>query len=201
MQLLKSIIAKNITDLRHASNMTQLELAEKLNYSDKAVSKWERGEAVPDVMVLKNIADIFLVTVDYLLEEVHREPAPPRSQVNPRRRGVIAWLAVLLVWMVATIAFVAIQLAISRIGRSWLAFVWAVPISALVWLIMNTVWFNRRRNYMIISLLMWSTLVAAHLSLFVFDVNVWLIYLLGIPAQIIIFLWSGISIRVPKSNT
>ena len=201
MRLLKSIIAKNITDLRHASNMTQLELAEKLNYSDKAVSKWERGEAVPDIIVLKGIADIFHVTVDYLLEEVHKESAPARSQVNPRRRGVIAWLAVLLVWMVATIAFVAIQLAIARVGRSWLAFVWAVPVSALVWLVMNTVWFNRRRNYMIISLLMWSTLAAAHLSLFVFEMNVWLIYLLGIPAQIIIFLWSGMSIRVPKSNT
>ena len=65
--MLKNIIAQNIAELRRNNNMTQLELAEKLNYSDKAISKWERGESIPDVAVLKNIADIFLVSVDYLL--------------------------------------------------------------------------------------------------------------------------------------
>ena len=67
MSDIKAIIAKNITALRQNHKMTQIELAEKLNYSDKAVSKWERGESVPDISVLKQIADLFGVTVDYLL--------------------------------------------------------------------------------------------------------------------------------------
>ncbi|MBQ9802709.1 MAG: helix-turn-helix transcriptional regulator [Clostridia bacterium] len=177
--------------------MTQLELAEKLSYSDKAVSKWERGDSVPDVVVLKNIADIFMVTVDYLLEETHQRPAPPavKTQVRSRRRGVIAWLAVLIVWMIATTAFVAIQLAIAAVGRAWLTFVWAVPVSMIVWLVMNSIWFNRRRNYLIISLLMWTLLAATHLTLLVWGISVWLVYLLGVPAQVIIFLWSGVKIK------
>lgn len=103
--MLKNIIAQNIAELRRNNNMTQLELAEKLNYSDKAISKWERGESLPDVAVLKNIADIFLVSVDYLLEQTHKKIAPPsaRTTARKRRRGVITWLGVLLVWMVATI--------------------------------------------------------------------------------------------------
>jgi transcriptional regulator with XRE-family HTH domain len=71
MEDYKRIIANNITELRKAVPLTQAELAEKLNYSDKAVSKWERGESIPDVIVLKQIAELFGVTVDYLLEDVH----------------------------------------------------------------------------------------------------------------------------------
>jgi transcriptional regulator with XRE-family HTH domain len=198
--MLKNIIAQNIAQLRRDNNMTQLELAEKLNYSDKAISKWERGESLPDVAVLKNIADIFLVSVDYLLEETHKKIAPPsaRTTARKRRRGVITWLGVLLVWMVATIAFVTLQLIVPVKMSAWLTFVWAVPVSAVVWLIMNSVWFNRRRNYLIVSVLMWTVLAAAHITLLVAGVNVWLIYLLGIPAQIIIFLWSGVTIYNTK---
>ncbi|MBR7111426.1 MAG: helix-turn-helix domain-containing protein [Clostridia bacterium] len=195
--MLKNIIAQNIAELRRNNNMTQLELAEKLNYSDKAISKWERGESIPDVAVLKNIADIFLVSVDYLLEETHKRPVPPAAQttVRKRRRSVITWLGVLLVWMIATFLFVTMQLVFPAEENAWLNFVWAVPVSAVVWLIMNSVWFNRRRNYLIVSILMWTVLAAAHVTLLVVGVNVWLIYLLGIPAQVIIFLWSGVAIK------
>ena len=195
--MLKNIIAQNIAELRRNNNMTQLELAEKLNYSDKAISKWERGESIPDVAVLKNIADIFLVSIDYLLEETHKQIAPPAATitVRGRRRGVITWLGVLLVWMIATISFVTLQLVFPAKVNAWLNFIWAVPVSAVVWLIMNSVWFNRRRNYLIVSVLMWTVLAAAHITLLVVGVNVWLIYLLGIPAQFIIFLWSGVTVK------
>ena len=73
MDDLKSAFAKNVSDLRNINGMTQLELAEKLNYSDKAVSKWERGESIPDISVVMQIADIFGVSVDYLLSTEHTE--------------------------------------------------------------------------------------------------------------------------------
>ena len=197
MEELKHIIAKNITDLRRKRNITQLELAEKLCYSDKAVSKWERGESVPDIAVLKHLADLFGVTVDYLLTTDHKKPAPVPEvkQRSPRRRGVITWLAVLLVWMIATLAFVTAELIAANPLRHSLLFLWSIPVSAVVWLVMNSIWFNRRRNYPIISCLMWSVLAATHLTLLQLGFNMWLIYLLGAPAQIIIFLWSGVSIR------
>ena len=71
MDELKNIIAENLQSLRRDAGMTQAALAEKLNYTDKAVSKWERGESVPDVAVLRDIADLFGVTVDYLLRSDH----------------------------------------------------------------------------------------------------------------------------------
>ena len=71
MNDIKDIFAKNLSKLRQASGMTQLELGERLNYSDKTVSKWERGESIPDAGMLKQIADEFGVSVDYLLEAEH----------------------------------------------------------------------------------------------------------------------------------
>lgn len=204
MEALKNNVAANIADLRRKNGMTQLELADKLKYSDKAVSKWERGESVPDVAVLKSIADLFGVTVDYLLEETHKKEALPAPLLKNRtkRRGVIVWLAILLVWMVATVLFVILSLVpmAAERGHLWLAFVFAVPASLVVWLVMNTIWFNRCRNYLIVSLLMWSLLAATHLTLLVVGMNIWLIYILGIPAQIIIFLWSGMVVSAPQKE-
>ena len=68
MDDLYAIFARNVAELRAERKMTQAQLAALLNYSDKAISKWERGEALPDVTVVKQIADTFGVTVDYLLK-------------------------------------------------------------------------------------------------------------------------------------
>ena len=59
MEDIKSIVAENIASLRQAHGMTQLELAEKLNYSDKTISKWERAESSPDISVLAEMAALF----------------------------------------------------------------------------------------------------------------------------------------------
>ena len=84
MERIKQSVAKNITDLRRSMGMTQLELAEKLNYSDKAVSKWERGDSIPDVAVLKQISDLFGVTLDYLVSEDHKSPVTERTVYSGR---------------------------------------------------------------------------------------------------------------------
>src|SRR5574344_1560092 len=65
----KEIISKNIVGLRKKAKMTQQDLAEKLYYSDKAVSKWERGESLPDAEMLANIAKLFNVDVNYLFTD------------------------------------------------------------------------------------------------------------------------------------
>ena len=55
MEDLKQIFAENLSALRKKKGWTQMELAERLHYSDKAVSKWERGESLPDVVILKPV--------------------------------------------------------------------------------------------------------------------------------------------------
>lgn len=198
---LRQVIAANMADLRRQHGMTQLELAEKLNYTDKAVSKWERGDSVPDIAVLKQIADLFGVTVDYLLQEKHQtQPVTAHAESRRHTRGIITWLAVLLVWMSATVVFVVTKLAAPEMPGMWLAFVAAVPASMVVWLVFNTVWFRHGRNYLIISLLMWSALATLHVSLLMsgFNYRIWLIYTLGIPGQVIILLWSNVKKKKPE---
>lgn len=196
MDDLRLIIAKNISTLRRAAEMTQFELAERLNYSDKAVSKWERGESVPDIAVLKHIADIFCVTVDYLLEEEHTKKRydRPQNKIRVANRGFITGMSVTLVWLIALVAFVTGDMFREQTsGYHWLAFLWAVPITFIVWLVLNSVWFNKRRNFLIISFLMWASITAVHISLLLLTgINIRFIYLLGVPGQIIILFWSFI---------
>ncbi len=189
---IKPIIAKNIAELRQRDGMTQLELAERLNYTDKAVSKWERGESIPDVTVLVEIAALFRVTLDDLVKEHTVLPAPAQRK-HRHNRGFITGMSVLLVWLVATAIFVPLLISLPGAIQIYLPYVWAVPASMIVWLVLNSIWSDRRRNYLIISLLVWSLLAGIHLTVLP-AANIWQIYLLGIPGQIIILLWSKVRI-------
>ena len=190
MEITKSTVSKNIVRLRQASGMTQAELAAKLNYSDKAVSKWERGESLPDVAVLSQSADLFQVSLDWLVrgEVMSAEPAvKERSKLN---RTLVTVMSIILVWLVASLVFTVIHLITGGNVVNVLVFIYAVPASLIVWLVFNSIWFRPKLNYLIISLLMWSLLATIHLSILPFGYNVWPIYLVGIPAQVIIFIWS-----------
>lgn len=193
MQDLKPIIAKNITLLRQAAQMTQGDLAERLNYSDKAVSKWERAESVPDIMVLKAVADLFGVTVDYLISEHEGDPQIQPEQ--PQRkyhhsRPIITTLSILLVWFVALTAYVIVDSLPVQTHLHWLAFIYAVPVSMIVWLVMNSIWFDSKWNYLIISILMWTVLGSIVATLFMLEIAIWTPMLLGVLGQIGIILWS-----------
>ncbi len=192
---LKQIIADNISKLRREAGMTQSELAEKLNYSDKAVSKWERAESTPDITVLKSISELFGVSVDYLLAEDHVEAEVIPEPVKTRKMNnhtAITCISILIVWSVATFIFVMFDLIIPTMRAHWLAFAYAIPVSMIVWLVFNSIWFNRRRNFLIVSFLMWTSLASLYLSLIPAGFNIWQIFVLGIPGQAIIYLWSRI---------
>lgn len=207
MQDIKPVVAKNIARLRASGGMTQSQLAEKLNYSDKAVSKWERGESLPDVSVLVQITDLFGVTLDYLVRDGHDVPAEKKDcegenlcSYRKHNQSVITCMGILVVWLVAALIFIIIHMTPVSERVEWLIFIYAVPATAIVWLVFNSVWFNRRRNFLIISLLMWSVLVTTFLTLLTIDVNVWLVFLLGIPSQIIIFMWSRLRFGTPAKK-
>ena len=198
MDDLKPVIAKNITDLRKAADMTQAQLAEKLNYSDKAVSKWERGDAIPSVITLKEVADLFGVTVDYLLTEEHTAEKEIKREFTKRQRRnhlIISLLSTMTVWLAATIIYVSISLTtLFGLPEAWLAFVFAVPASCIILLIFNSIWGKVKRNFVIITIFLWSLLVSLCLTFFFVsgESHIWLLLAVGIPLQIMILLWSGL---------
>ena len=190
MEEIKQIAAKNIAALRIESKMTQLELAEKLNYSDKAVSKWERGESIPDVITLKAIADMFGVTVDYLITEHKEDEKPAVTKHTKNNHIMITLISVAAVWLLGTCAY---SFGWIFDAYLWMAFVVCVPVSAIVMLIFNSIWGKRIWNLYIISALMWSTFLSVFLGVTVYtDYNIWIIFIIGIPAQVLISLCFGI---------
>ena len=192
---IKSNVAKNITELRILNNMTQMELAEKLNYSDKTISKWERAESSPEISVLVEIADLFGVTLDYLVKTQNIEEAviEHKTKETKYNRRAVSYIAEGGGWIVAVFAFVITTLITNQMTFQWLYFIYALPIVLIVKLIFNSIWFNPRHNYLIVSALMWSILATVHITFLYFKVNVSLIYLLGVAGQIVIVLASYIN--------
>lgn len=194
MEDIKNNVAKKITELRTLNNMTQLELAEKLNYSDKTISKWERAESSPDIAVLVEIADLFGVTLDYLVRSENVEEAVSeckKKEVTFNRRAV-SYIAEGGGWIVALFAFIITTLITNHMTFQWLYFVYALPVVLIIKLIFNSIWFNSRYNYLIISALLWAILATIHITFLYFKINVSLIYLLGVAGQFVIVLASRI---------
>ena len=193
MNDLKVIISKNLIMLRKGKKLTQIEFANELNYSDKAISKWERAESIPDIVVLKQISDFFGVTVDYLLSE-HSDSEKP-SVIKQKKSTInkipLTLLCASPVWIIATLIFTLISIFYHK--YIWYVFYISVPITLLIILIFNSIWGNRRNNYIIISSFVWSILLCLYLSFIKF--NVWQLFILGLPAQLVIILWSTLKRR------
>ncbi len=200
MKDIKSIVANNITELRLLNNMTQMELAEKLNYSDKTISKWERAESSPDISVLVEIAGLFGVSLDYLVraENIDETVKENKQKETKYNRRVISYISESAAWIIAIFAFIITSLIIGEVTFQWLYFVYTLPIALVIKLVFNSIWFNPRHNYFIISALIWSTLATIHITFLYFKINVSLIYLLGIAGQIVVILWSFI--KKPKTK-
>ena len=193
-------IGKNIAMHRKQIGLTQAGLAEKLNYSDKAVSKWERGESIPDLLTLMQMADLFQIPMGDLMEDPNQLPGNPgklekaMTQVSEKalkrkaNKNVILGLSSTLVWFVALLIFVVISSF--NLPNSWISFFFAVPINAIVLLSLRSAWRDFRWNKALITIISWTGLISLHVSLLVFaKLNIWKMYLLGIPGQIAIWLW------------
>ena len=197
---LKIQLGGNIAAYRKKFGYTQAGLAEKLNYSDKAVSKWERGESLPDVLTLVQLADLFEVTVNDLLVDPNELPADggkvqkavekavEKALKRKADKRIIQLLSSTLVWFVAVLAFVIVSSL--NIPKSWVAFIYAIPIDAIVILSLRSAWRDFRWNQLLISQIMWGALLSIYISLLVFlHLSVWRLFLLGIPGQAAIILW------------
>lgn len=194
-------IGENIARLRRLSNMTQSELAEKINYSDKSVSKWEQGNGIPDVRILLQLAELFNVSVDDLVREHKEAPVMPKK-TRLRRRIIISLLSVGLCWLVAVVAFVFIGIIGPDVPNTWLAFVYAVPASAIVVLVFSCVWHYRWVRIAAITVLIWLTLTCIYLTAHVCGAEIGLIYFIGVPLQILALIffvpWKSLHPNVPR---
>lgn len=199
---LKYQIGANIAAYRKRSGLTQAGLAEKLNYSDKAVSKWERGESMPDVLTLMVLAEQFGITVNDLLVDPNALPGNPgtlekaMTQVSEKalkrkaNKNVILALSSTLVWFVALLAFVVMSSFDFLDRYSYLLFFYAIPANAIVLLSLRSAWHDFRWNQALISTIAWGSLLSIYVTLYVLlEYNFWKIFLLGIPGQFAIFLW------------
>lgn len=202
MSNINSIIGNNIQKLRKARGISQLELADHFNYSDKAVSKWERGESLPSIATLDDIAAFFNVPLTALISE--KEDFKTRTEVAAKslfhNKKIITSMSAILMYLIATLIFVVLQGMNLEVRVSCLPFLYAIPASLIVLLVMNSIWFSKRNNFIIISLLLWSVLLAIHITLLIMNINFWYIYFLGIPGEIIIILWSRLKFGITKKK-
>lgn len=199
-ETIKTQLGANIATFRKRSGLTQAALAERINFSDKAVSKWERGESIPDVLTLVELARVFDVTVDDLLKDHNALPehigkveqvmgkAVEKTLKRKANKRIIEMLCSILVWFVALFVFVIC--AILEIPKSWIAFFYAFPIDCIVLLCLRSAWRDFRSNRWLISGIMWGFLLSVFATVWLFaHHNIWLIFLLGIPGQAAILLW------------
>ena len=185
-QNLEQIVAANLTELRKERKWTQAELAEKINYSDKSVSKWERGDGLPDLKVLMHLADLFGVTLDcFVTENAARERAKyklPKQKLAPR--VILELLAVTIVFLIATVIYVAYATYAQQ--YLWTVFIWAVPVSSLLLTFFNVRWRFRVCAIVFGSIFTWTLLTAVYLQMLQY--NIWMLFLIGIPVQAAIIL-------------
>ena len=215
---LKVAVGSSIARLRRERGMTQAELAERINYSDKAVSKWERGESLPDVLTLLNLAQQLGTDLNTLTgtmtepSEAEPKPAPeipaerpaePKKEKRPRRytadRSVIQKLSSILVWVVALFLYMILEAF--GVKNLWLLFAAAVPANAIVLLSLRSAWKCYGWNRILISVILWGSLLTLYLFLLtVSHVNVWRILPMGLLGQAAILLWFKMFRPVKEGN-
>lgn len=193
MDELKLVVASNLIKLRQKAGMTQAELGEKLNYSDKTVSKWERGESVPDVYVLTRLAEIYGLTVNDLIRDdsawqdpAEKARAEEKASAPTFSSRVVTMVAIVGIWTMALIMFVTFWLAMDQLY--WLIFACAVPVSLITLLVLNSVWNKGRHNMLIVMTLVAAIITLVYLFMLYYQLQPWQLFLILVPAELLVFL-------------
>lgn len=186
----KYIIASNLTNYRKQAGFSQLDLAKKLNYSNKNISKWENGETTPNIFVLKNIADVYGIKVDDLLteksdlaeygQEMKNKQASRRKKIF---KATFLFLAIAILFTVASIAIYVLTLTNVTGFNKWLIYLYILPLSFLCVYIFIRVE-KKLIDIVSLSLIGWSICLCIYLS-FISMENIEYIFLVGFAYQLI----------------
>ena len=197
MEELNKVVAENLVNLRTQSGLTQLQVAEKINYSDKSISKWERGEALPDVSVLVEFSKMYNVSLDALVSKHEKKPIKPRAK-RISLRTMIFLISFAFVWFIATIIYTC--LSFGGIVDAWLTFIIALPASFLVALILSFCWYPYFVSAIFSSIFLWTSVLAiTQLSKYIGSIDMWLMYIIAIPLQLIIIFGFILKILLKKN--
>ena len=197
LESLKQTIAKNLISFRTSRGLTQSELAQKINYTDKSVSKWERGLGVPDVLVLKELADLYGIKVDDFLTENENTSKIVLADKDKRgSRLLITLLSAGLVWLIATLVFVVLLWL--KIERAWLSFIVAIPVCFIVLIVFSSLWGKIWQRAICVSVLVWTIALAGFLIFYWTDSE--LLFLLCIPVQVLVIMWYALVYIIKKKK-
>ncbi len=191
---IKQIIANNLIMLRKKHKLTQNELAKKLNYSDNAISRWERAELAPSVEVLQSISEVYNVPIEYLLKENTVQVLERDDRNYVANKFATTLLSVSIIWFAVTVAFVYCNTFFDV--NMWQLFVWAVPASCLVLLTFSQFWRTRTYRFVVLTVLNWTALLSMYLQML--EYNMWLVFIVGIPTQIALVVWAFIKPKKVK---
>lgn len=185
---IKQIIAKNLANLRKNKKITQTELAEQFGYSDKAISKWENGDTLPDIQTLYQLCEFYNVTLDFLVsEQSFDEKIKYINHLNKRviiNNSLIELLYCSFVWILAVIIYVYLY-TFSEINY-WQIFIWAIPATTIVMLLFTKVWKQKLYTFIVRSLFFWTLVTACYIQFI--EYNIWPLFFLMIPIQVALIL-------------
>ena len=215
MNDLKQIFAANLQSLRQAHGLTQTDLGEKLNYSDKAVSKWERGESIPDASVLKEISSLFGISLDSLLtdhthetepyweknleeraekekkrrhDHAKKELTPEEKTLNAKKHRRIMFVTIAALWVAVVLAMIIVWGIEDAFTKPvWMIPVYGIAVTCLLIVIFNSLWgtYKPALLWISISLFVLSVLTAVYLQLL--PRNLWMLFLIMVPVEILLF--------------
>lgn len=196
MEDIKQIVAKNLIALRKKNNLTQNELAQKLNYSDNAVSRWEHGEVTPSIETLQQIANIYSVPLSSLIENNAQKVANSSSRRKTANELAILLISTSLIWLVTTIVFVGVQLLFNK--TLWQLFTWTLPIVSLVLLPFHHYWGGHIYKFIVLTVFVWTLLGAIFLQFYSLSSWMWMVFIIGVPIEVAISIWAFIKPKPPR---
>ena len=174
---IKLNFSQNLINLRKTKNLTQLQLAEKLNYSDKAISKWEVGAVLPDVETLTHIAEFFGITVNDL---IYRKKRSVLREFY-KNHLVITLFTFAMVWFVSTIIYFILEHT-TGLARCWITFIFTIPVSSIILIIFCSIWFKRIYTYLSTVMLIWGIVISVYLA--INNPSLWFIFIIGVVGQL-----------------
>ncbi len=188
MKGVKETVRENLIKLRKEHKYTQMELAEKIGYSDKAISRWETGEVNPDIETLEKLSSLYGVDITVFFSEYspeqHKAEVARDTQLG---RKIAVWiLMAVALWYVGIMLYIYSHTFVSDSARSWLIFIWLVPLTFILCSVMNRMWGNAVMGIIFSSLVCWSLLAAIYLHFLKY--NLYLLFISGVPIQMAILL-------------
>ena len=189
---IKENFSHNLIIYRKAMNLTQAEFAEKINYSDKAVSKWERGESLPDLIVIKQIADLFNITIDELISK------PKADKIKLKKifksNIFLSFLTVCIIWLIATVLYCFAGVIVPEtMGKAWIFFITAIPFTFATLTPLFKRKFGDIAYCLALTLLLFSLALAVYVILMQFlhnpPASLWIIFFIPIASSTVIWFW------------